>query len=89
MFGKAQGQKENPGLAKPSQTLRGCAIFDKRMLKLSGHAGRGRESGHAGRVTLPGRESNLWRIVGRVTRPRVTGTKTESHHTLVGSRVPA
>ena len=23
MFGKAQGQKENPGLAKPSQTLRG------------------------------------------------------------------
>ena len=39
MFGKAQGQKENPGLAKPSQTLRGNEIFDKRMLKLSGHAG--------------------------------------------------
>ena len=30
MFGKAQGQKENPGLAKPSQTLRGNAIFDRR-----------------------------------------------------------
>ena len=31
MFGKAQGQKENPGLAKPSQTLRGNAIFDRRI----------------------------------------------------------
>ena len=31
MFGKAQGQKENPILSKPSQTLRGCAIFDRRI----------------------------------------------------------
>ena len=30
-FGKAQGQKENPGLAKPSQTLRGNEIFDRRI----------------------------------------------------------
>ena len=30
MFGKAQGQKEKPILAKPSQTLRGNAIFDRR-----------------------------------------------------------
>ena len=50
MFGQAQGQKENPILAKPSQTLRGNAIFDRRICE-TGNGERGTGNGERGMLT--------------------------------------
>ena len=72
MFGQAQGQKENPILAKPSQTLRGNAIFDRRICE----TGNGERGMGTGNITAP---CGGLRPMGKQTRraervPRELGT---------------